>query len=42
VRLRDPIIRWPRADEPVRLVLWDQGDFQDLDPEPYYRGCPVP
>jgi hypothetical protein len=42
LRLREQILRWPRAEEPVRLLLWDQGDYKDLDPEPYYRGCPAP
>jgi hypothetical protein len=42
LRLRHENIRWPRANEPIRRVLWDQGDWNDLDPEPYYRGCPSP
>ena len=43
LRLRREPIRWPRAPEPIRLVLWDQGDWEDgeVDPEPYYRGCPA-
>ena len=36
------ILRWPRAEEPLRLVLWDSGDLQSFDPEPYFRGCPAP
>ncbi len=33
------VIRWPRADEPVRLVLWDASHTEQPDLEPYYRGC---
>jgi hypothetical protein len=36
------VIRWPRAEEPVRVVLWDSGDMESFDPEPYFRGCPSP
>lgn len=43
LRLRYSSIRWPRAPEPIRLVLWDPGDWADgeVAPEPYYRGCPA-
>lgn len=38
--LDSPLIRWPRAREPIRLVLWDASHSDEPDPEPYFRGCP--
>lgn len=40
LRLDPDIIRWPRAKEPIRLVLWDAAHADEPDPEPYFRGCP--
>lgn len=39
LRLDPDIIRWPRAKEPIRLVLWDAAHADEPDPEPYFRGC---
>jgi len=33
-------IRCTRADEPIRLVLWDNSQSDEPDLEPYFRGCP--
>jgi hypothetical protein len=32
-------IRWPRADDSIRAVLWDASASVDPDPEPYFQGC---
>jgi len=33
-------IRCTRADEPIRLILWDNSQSDEPDLEPYFRGCP--
>jgi hypothetical protein len=32
-------VRLTRADEPIRLVLWDASPSDEPDLEPYFRGC---
>jgi hypothetical protein len=37
----EQVIRWPHAEEPIRSVLWDTGDWAEQGPdlEPYFEGC---
>jgi hypothetical protein len=37
----EQVIRWPHADEPIRLILWDASHSDEADLEPYFRGCPA-
>jgi hypothetical protein len=34
-------IRCTRADEPIRMVLWDVSTSDEPDLEPYFRDCPA-
>lgn len=35
-------MRSSRAEERIRLVMWDASTSGDPDPEPYFQGCPRP
>lgn len=41
LQLQPRDIRWPRAEEPIRVVLYDAAHVGGPDPEPYFRGCPA-